>query len=84
MSTPERRIIEAVAESISTGFAEYLTPPKYEAKHLLQDKKVVVRQHFPRITFNGDGEATVGCECGLDFASETLWSDHLADKLFPA
>ena len=80
MTTPERRIIEAVAESISTGFAEYLTPPKYEAKHLLQDKKVVVRQHFPR----PDQDGTIQCECGTYFDSETLWSNHLADKLLPA
>ena len=79
MSTPERKIVEAVADSITAAYTEYLTPPKYETKHLRQEKQEAIRQHFPRPSEDG----TVQCECGTWFDSETLWSHHLADKLFP-
>jgi len=82
MTTPERKIVEAVADSISAAYvAEYLTPPKYETKHLRQEKQEVIREHFPNRL---PAAATVQCGCGAVLSSETLWSNHLADKLFPA
>jgi len=82
MTTPERKIVEAVADSISAAYvAEYLTPPKYEAKHIRQEKMEQIREHFPHRL---PAATTVQCECGETFSGETLWSNHLADKLFPA
>lgn len=41
----------------------------------------VIREHFPNRL---PAAATVQCGCGAVLSSETLWSNHLADKLFPA
>ena len=55
---------------------EYLTPPKYEAKHHVFDVLAIVKAHVPRTE-----DHLMICGCGEGFTDPVIWAAHLTEQL---
>jgi len=78
MTTPERRIIEAVSDAVSEAYVKrYLTPPEYQSRHLYQDKVTQIQLH------SYDSRGACECACGQPVSTWSQYAEHLAGVLFP-